>query len=263
MHRLSGRLRQTCAMPFLTGLGGLDRRRGRRCAVALATAVALVVAGCSAAPVQSATTVTTDPPPAVTSGPGTASAGSPTVSGSVPPASAVVTATPTSAADATAAAATPAAVSAAGSSGTPVESSECPGVRCVSIVVTGDPGAGKTATLYELAALLEDRDVVVLASDSLEAASLGLLRGSAWRWRVLRASALCELAIGLIAIAALALGVSYLGGIHNEVGRNAWVASIAGSVLLFPYLIVYPGLQLLWLSARAREGVAHRKLESA
>jgi hypothetical protein len=82
--------------------------------------------------------------------------------------------------------------------------------------------------------------------------AIGLVRSSPWRWRVLRASALCELAIGLSAIAALALGVSYLGGIHNDVGRNALVASIAGSALLFPYLIVYPALQLLWLHARSR-----------
>jgi hypothetical protein len=82
--------------------------------------------------------------------------------------------------------------------------------------------------------------------------AIGLVRSSPWRWRVLHVSALCELAIGLSAIAALALGVSYLGGIHNDVGRNALVASIAGSALLFPYLIVYPALQLLWLHARSR-----------
>jgi hypothetical protein len=82
--------------------------------------------------------------------------------------------------------------------------------------------------------------------------AIGLVRSSPWRWRVLRASALCELTIGLSAIAALALGVSYLGGIHNDVGRNALVAWIAGSALLFPYLIVYPALQLLWVHARSR-----------
>jgi hypothetical protein len=100
-----------------------------------------------------------------------------------------------------------------------------------------------------------------LLAGVLSLSSLGLLRSSAWRWRVLRASALCELAIGLSAIAALALGVSYLGGIHNEVGRNALVAWIAGSALLFPYLIVYPALQLLWLHACARvEDAGNRRL---
>jgi hypothetical protein len=95
----------------------------------------------------------------------------------------------------------------------------------------------------------------------LALSSFGLLRSSPWRWRALRASALCELAIGLSAIAALALGVSYLGGVHNEVGRNALVAWIAGSALLFPYLIVYPALQLLWIHARVRvEAAGDRKL---
>ena len=93
--------------------------------------------------------------------------------------------------------------------------------------------------------------LVCVLAGLLSLSSIGLLRSSPWRWHVLRASALCELAIGLIAIAALALGVSYLGGIHNDVGRNARGAAIAGSALLVPYLIVYPVLQLLWLHARS------------
>lgn len=47
-----------------------------------------------------------------------------------------------------------------------------------SVVVTGDPGAGKSATLFEFArtAIAEGRDALVLASDTLAAASLGELR---------------------------------------------------------------------------------------
>ena len=47
-----------------------------------------------------------------------------------------------------------------------------------SVVVTGDPGAGKSATLFEFAraVIADGRDVVVLASDQLAAASLGELR---------------------------------------------------------------------------------------
>jgi hypothetical protein len=49
---------------------------------------------------------------------------------------------------------------------------------CQSVVVTGDPGAGKSATLFELAVALREggRDLVVLASDTLAAGSLGQLR---------------------------------------------------------------------------------------
>jgi hypothetical protein len=46
-----------------------------------------------------------------------------------------------------------------------------------SVVVTGDPGAGKSATMFELAQLVsEARDVIALASDTLGAASLGELQ---------------------------------------------------------------------------------------
>ena len=45
------------------------------------------------------------------------------------------------------------------------------------VVVTGDPGAGKSATLFELATALDEvTDVVVLAADTLAAGSLGSLR---------------------------------------------------------------------------------------
>lgn len=46
-----------------------------------------------------------------------------------------------------------------------------------SAVVTGDPGGGKSATLFELAtALSETKDVVAFSSDTLAAGSLGQLR---------------------------------------------------------------------------------------
>jgi hypothetical protein len=69
---------------------------------------------------------------------------------------------------------------------------------------------------------------------------------------VLRASAVYELAVGLGAISALALGVSYLGGIHGLLAKGALTAWAAGSMVLFPYLVVYPALQLLWLYSRAQ-----------
>jgi hypothetical protein len=75
----------------------------------------------------------------------------------------------------------------------------------------------------------------------------GLLRRSAWGLRALQISALCELAFGLAAVAALVLGVSYLGGVHGEVGRSGLIIAIVGSALLIPYLVIYPSLQLLWI----------------
>jgi hypothetical protein len=87
----------------------------------------------------------------------------------------------------------------------------------------------------------------VLMAALLLISAYGLLRRCTWGMRALRISALCELAFGLAAIAALVLGVSYLGGVHGEVGRGGFIVSIVGSALLFPYLVVYPSLQLLWI----------------
>jgi hypothetical protein len=97
-------------------------------------------------------------------------------------------------------------------------------------------------------------DVPSVAMASLLAiSSFGLWRRSAWRLRALRISALCELAVGLSAIAAMLLAISYLGGIHGEVGRSGLVIALVGSALLIPYLIVYPSLQLVWLQRASTE----------
>jgi hypothetical protein len=85
------------------------------------------------------------------------------------------------------------------------------------------------------------------------ASAVGLVRQSPWWPRALRASACCELAVGLAALTALALSVSYLGGVHGEVGKMAVGTWITGSLFLLPYLVVYPGLQLLWLHAPKNE----------
>lgn len=96
-------------------------------------------------------------------------------------------------------------------------------------------------------------DVPTLLLCVLSAASaVGLARKTRWWPRALRASAFCELVAGLAALAALALAVSYLGGVHGELGNMTVGFWIAGSLLLLPYLIVYPALQLVWLHAQTR-----------
>jgi hypothetical protein len=87
----------------------------------------------------------------------------------------------------------------------------------------------------------------VLMAALLLISAYGLVRRSAWEMRALRVSASCELVLGLAAVAALVLGVSYLGGVHGDVGRSGMVIAIVGSALLFPYLVVYPSLQLVWI----------------
>jgi hypothetical protein len=93
----------------------------------------------------------------------------------------------------------------------------------------------------------------VLMAGLLLLSTYGLLRRTAWGMRALQLSALCELGFGLAAVAALILGVSYLGGVHGDVGHSGLVISIVGSALLVPYLVIYPSLQLLWIHHRATQ----------
>lgn len=100
-----------------------------------------------------------------------------------------------------------------------------------------------------------DASSVVLAL-LLLASAWGLLRRVSWSLQVLRASAWCELSLGLAALAGLLLSIAYLGGVHGTVGRNGLAVLLLGSLLIVPYLIAYPILQLLWVDARVRQGAA-------
>jgi hypothetical protein len=101
-------------------------------------------------------------------------------------------------------------------------------------------------------------DVALVGLSALALASaLGIWnRNNSWGLRVLRASALSMLLAGLAAISALALGVSYLSGVYAELARTALGFWIGGSLLLLPYFVIYPLLQLLWLHAQRRRSVA-------
>jgi hypothetical protein len=77
--------------------------------------------------------------------------------------------------------------------------------------------------------------------------SFGLARATRWAATALRACAIVELVVGLIALAALGVSAAYLGSVHGELGRSGLMTFILGLALLLPYLIVYPSVQLLWL----------------
>jgi hypothetical protein len=125
--------------------------------------------------------------------------------------------------------------------------------------VTGNIVLGLAAPLGAFLSLPVRYLPVDLSSGLLAALLLvsawGLARARPWCRPVLRISALCVLGLGLAGVAALALGVAYLGGIHGAVGRNALQTAIWGSLLIAPYLIAYPCLQLLWLQKVAAAGI--------
>jgi hypothetical protein len=89
--------------------------------------------------------------------------------------------------------------------------------------------------------------VVVLVQVS---AGVGLLGRFAWGKAVARWASLVTLALGLALIAALSFSVSYLIGIYGPVGRGGAIIFTLVIALVFPYLVVLPAGQLVWLGPR-------------
>ena len=82
--------------------------------------------------------------------------------------------------------------------------------------------------------------------------SFGLLRATRWAATALRACAMVELGVGLLAVAGLGISAAYFGSVHGELGRSGLMTFILGITLLLPYMIVFPSVQLLWLHRQQR-----------
>lgn len=87
---------------------------------------------------------------------------------------------------------------------------------------------------------------------ALASSAIGLLGGRAWGRAAARISAALVLALGLSLIALLAISASYLVGIYDQVGHGGALVLSLVAVLAFPYLVVFPSVQLAW-SAGSRE----------
>lgn len=93
-----------------------------------------------------------------------------------------------------------------------------------------------------------------LAVVLLLASSVGLLMGKPWGARVLRASAAFLLVAGLALIAALTLAIAFLSGVHGVLGQGVAVGYLVLVAIVVPYLVVFPGVQLVWVHQRPRPG---------
>lgn len=88
---------------------------------------------------------------------------------------------------------------------------------------------------------------------------LGLIASSAvalWKqelaYRVLRVAAFALLVVGLALVAAFALSIAFLSGIHGAFGAFGSLLMGLVILLLVPYALVYPALQLWWLARAGR-----------
>jgi hypothetical protein len=95
-----------------------------------------------------------------------------------------------------------------------------------------------------------DTGAIVLATLQ-GVAGIGLLVDARWAPRAALASSATALLVGLGLILALALSASYLNGIYGPVGRRGAVIFVLVAALLAPYLVILPGVQLVWLGRRS------------
>jgi hypothetical protein len=91
-------------------------------------------------------------------------------------------------------------------------------------------------------------DVLLLGTVATLCVTSGLVltrRGKPRFWLGIGARVL--LGMGLVIIAAAALAVAFLAGIHGDFGRGGMSLMGLVAFMVLPYTVVYPVLQLAWL----------------
>lgn len=95
---------------------------------------------------------------------------------------------------------------------------------------------------------------VDLAGSALAALSaggaVGVLSRRRWGVALARAASWCLLVGGCTAVSALALTVGHLWGLYGPVGTGGALLMGTVAVLILPYLVGLPVLQLRWLDAQ-------------
>jgi hypothetical protein len=85
---------------------------------------------------------------------------------------------------------------------------------------------------------------------AMGAAGVGLLARLPWAPLVARSASLLSLVLGLALIASLAFSVSFLLGVYGPVGKGGVILFVLIIALVFPYLVLLPAAQLVWLGPR-------------
>jgi hypothetical protein len=90
----------------------------------------------------------------------------------------------------------------------------------------------------------------VLAIAALTAAGALLLR-AAWAGTLARVVLWAELLIGTLTVSLLAAAAAQLAGTYGPVGAGGTVLLVIVALLVLPYLVVLPVVQLRWLQKSA------------
>jgi hypothetical protein len=83
--------------------------------------------------------------------------------------------------------------------------------------------------------------------------AVGLLARLPWALRALTVSAWVSFVLGLTIVTLIIVTIVFLRGIHGDYGVAALAVSSLIVLLLVPYTVVLPALQLLWLKRQRAE----------
>ncbi|MBX3191345.1 MAG: hypothetical protein KF819_30385 [Labilithrix sp.] len=89
---------------------------------------------------------------------------------------------------------------------------------------------------------------------SMAASALALLADHKAKKRITRVAAAIVLVLGLAVFAALCLTASWLAGVYGPVGKGGAAIFALVAALAFPYLVVLPAVELVWVGRAMRKG---------
>jgi hypothetical protein len=79
------------------------------------------------------------------------------------------------------------------------------------------------------------------------AAGMGLLLRSKGHAFIARLASAVALTFGLVSFTLLAVTATWLGSVYGQVGRGGEIVLGIAAALIFPYLILLPASELVWL----------------
>ena len=79
------------------------------------------------------------------------------------------------------------------------------------------------------------------------AVGLALMHNVSWAARAARAVLWAELVLGTLTATLLASAAAQLAGSYGPVGAGGALLLVTIAVLVLPYLVIFPALQLQWL----------------
>ncbi len=92
----------------------------------------------------------------------------------------------------------------------------------------------------------------IVVSAALAASGIALLARHRLAATVTRIAGFVVLALGLLVFALLVATAGWLNGVYGPVGKGGAALFVLVAALVFPYLVVLPAIELVWVGPRAR-----------